>query len=193
MTIMQRLIIVAVALFWTSSAWAQDCCPYCGCREQIHRVCRVKCEMKKVPKVTYCCEAEDFCIGDRSKICGYTCEVDCDGCKHYKENRTPCGAKMFCRKKLVKTVVDKEVPVYTWVVEYMCDRCAAEAEKPEDSTATASLKETEALKQSSVAASKPAAVKPGNRVEEKRSLIRRASAEVEESSKSPGTARRRSK
>jgi len=135
--------------------------------------------MKKVPKTTYCCEEEDFCIGDRSKKCGWSCEVDCHGCKQYKEIRTPCGATMFSRRKLKKVVTEKEEPVYIWVVECMCDHCAAKAAKSDQATAEAALRESSTSKPTTVAESLPASTRPSDRLDETKSLIRRAGAVVE--------------
>jgi hypothetical protein len=99
-------------------------------------VCRVICETKKVPKVTYSCECEDFCVpgpSERTRVC------DCDNCKKWVYTPT-CGT-VRTRKKLVKHEEMKEVVSYRWVVENMCPACATKtsdpniAPEPEDAAA----------------------------------------------------------
>ena len=61
---MKSLICCAlVALAYGSSlALAGDCCQHCGCQCACQKVCRLVCETKKVTKVDYDCECEDFCV-----------------------------------------------------------------------------------------------------------------------------------
>lgn len=117
---------------------AAQCCDHCGCQSNCHQVCRPICEIKKVPKVTYDCECEDFCVPGKS------CHsVVCDECGNKRHVYTPTCGDVRTRTKLIKheTTVDKVT--YKWVVETVCcgcrERCAAaeKAGKPLDPAATA--------------------------------------------------------
>jgi hypothetical protein len=124
---MRSLITVAGILataFCCPWALAGDCCQHCGCNSGIRKVCRLTCEVKKVPETTYSCECEDFCVPGRSLKCGSVCETDCNGCEHCKPNWVPQCASVYTRSTLKKTTVDKEKKVYKWVVEYVCDNCS---------------------------------------------------------------------
>lgn len=114
-----------VVLAGAASAYAGgSCCDQCGCQCQVRKVCRLTCDVKKVPKVSYTCECEDFCVPGPSKRCGCTCEVDCNGCEKCKPNQVPQCAKVRTKTKLYKHVEMEEKKVYKWVVEYVCDSCA---------------------------------------------------------------------
>jgi hypothetical protein len=115
-------ISLLVALAWGEMAVAQECCDRCGC-QSCRKVCRVVCDVKKVPHTTYTCECEDFCVPKRSERCGTTCECDCNGHPHRKPNFVPTCATVRTKNKLIKHVEEKEVKTYKWVVEYLCDDC----------------------------------------------------------------------
>jgi hypothetical protein len=118
-------IAAIVVLAGAATAYAGgSCCDHCGCDCQVRKVCRLICDVKKVPKVTYSCECEDFCVPGPSKHCGCTCEVDCNGCEKCKKNQVPQCAKVRTKTKLYKHVEMEEKKVYKWVVEYVCDSCA---------------------------------------------------------------------
>ncbi|MDX1945432.1 MAG: hypothetical protein SFU86_08485 [Pirellulaceae bacterium] len=102
-----------------------DCCAGCGCQCACRKVCRLVCETKKVPKTTYSCQCEDFCLPGKSKHCGTICEPGCEGCPQCKPHYVPQSGGLHTRTKLVKTITEKEEKVYRWVVEYCCDKCAA--------------------------------------------------------------------
>jgi hypothetical protein len=77
--------------------------------------------MKKVTKVEYSCECEDFCVPGRGeKIC-----QDCCREPAYK----PASAEVRTKKKLIKHEVITEEPTYKWVVERVCDECAQRCQK----------------------------------------------------------------
>jgi len=120
---MKPLLLCAIALVACRPAWA-GCCKHCGCDASCQKVCRVICEVKKVPKVTYDCECEDFCIPGKS--CRTTVRDEC-GCK--KHIYTPGCGHVRTRTKLVKHEEMEEKVVYKWVVEDLCcgckERCAA--------------------------------------------------------------------
>src|SRR5437762_1480449 len=128
------MALAIVALLGATAA-GQDGCDRCGCQCNTHAVCRLKCETKKVPKITYSCECEDFCIPGVSKKCGYVSETDECGCEHCKPNWVPQCARVHTRTKLFKHVTEKEEKTYKWVVEYVCDRCAAKCDCPMDAAA----------------------------------------------------------
>lgn len=104
---------------------AQECCVSCGCHTCIRKVCHVKCETKKVPKVEYSCECEDFCVPGPSLKAGYECGTpDCKGCSKCKVKWVPQCADVYTRHKLKKTTTEKEEIAYKWVVETFCEQCA---------------------------------------------------------------------
>ncbi len=121
---MKSVLFCAILLVACRSGWAQCCCDHCGCDNSCRKVCRVVCETVKVPKITYCCECEDFCVP------GPSCRTKvCDECGHHKIIYTPTCGKVLTRKKLVKKEEVREKTVYKWVVENLCcdccQRCAA--------------------------------------------------------------------
>jgi len=124
----ETLVAAAVVAVAASIAWAGDCCQRCGCDCQPRKVCRLTCEEKETPCVTYSCQCEDFCVPGPSQKCGCTCEVGCDGCQKCQPNYLPTCAKAHTKKKLYKHVEMKKEKVYKWVVEYVCDHCAENCE-----------------------------------------------------------------
>ena len=114
------LVLVACS---STLAAADDCskCQQCGCAAQCQKTCRLICETKKVPKVTYTCECEEFCVPGPSTRC-----VDCDECGHKKYTYTPTCAQVRTRKKAVKHETMEEKSSYRWVVEDVCGACAGQ-------------------------------------------------------------------
>jgi hypothetical protein len=122
------------------------CCESCGCQCPTRKVCHWKCEMKEVKDYEWKCECEDFCIpgpsphcrveecGECADCCNDCCD-DCCGCGHdcvrhlggclchKKKWGAPCGCCVRTKKKLIRVDVVKQVPVYTCVIEEVCDRC----------------------------------------------------------------------
>ena len=118
---------------------AGGCCEKCGC-DDCDVCCKLVCETKKVPKVKYCCKCEDFCVPHECPTTTvHECEApkcECDSCCNHE-----CGAETWLKnlfhcdnahagcadsigkKKLVKFVEQKEVPVYKWVAEKHCHQC----------------------------------------------------------------------
>jgi hypothetical protein len=125
------LLVFAIVLGFGTSAWA-GCCAHCGRECECRSVCHLKCEKKKVTKVEFSCECEDFCVPCKSEKCGTQCECKsveglCGGCKEIcceKPVYRPTSAVIHTRKKLVKHEVTKEEPSYKWVVEKVCDGCS---------------------------------------------------------------------
>lgn len=109
------------------------CCGRCGCHGPLKKVCRVVCEMKEVKVTCWDVECDDFCVplpGCGHGCCGQSCgEPGCcdSGCGCAKPVTPPKCGKVRCRKKLVKRVVTKKVPVYKCVVEYVCAGCCGES------------------------------------------------------------------
>jgi hypothetical protein len=128
----------------TALTIAQECCITCGCPTCVRKVCHVKCEIKKVPVTEYSCECEDFCVPGPSKKCGKECTVDCHGCEKCKTNWIPQCAEVHTRNKLKKTVTEKEEKTYKWVVETLCEGCAAHCVTSE-----------QALRQQPIASARP--------------------------------------
>lgn len=114
---MKAFLCCALLLAFCQSALAQ-CCNHCGCQSNCRKVCRVICETKKVPKVTYDCECEDFCVPGPS--CRSTV---CDECGHKKHVYTPGCGEVRTRTKLVKKETMEEKVTYKWVVETLCGGC----------------------------------------------------------------------
>jgi hypothetical protein len=145
------LAMMIVALSASASS-ADCCCQDCGCSCQTGKICRLVREKKKVPKVTYTSECEDFCVPGPSKRCGYTCECE-DDCtcglhSHRKTIWEPTCAKVRTRSKLVKKEETKEVDSWKWVVEDLCPKCAAnskQAKQPDQNTLAAGEDQQEVL------------------------------------------------
>lgn len=99
------------------------CCQRCGCQDSCRKVCRLVCEMKETVKTTYSCVCDDVCVPGPSK----NCVSDCDRCS--QPTQVPTCARVKTRKLLVKHEEKVQRPTYRWVVEYVCDGCAACTEK----------------------------------------------------------------
>ncbi len=122
------------------------CCDCgCACDDNCDKVCKLVCEKKKITKIHYACECEDFCVPGRSCfVCDNCAEAPCpelpkDQCSccahspltdiHWKDwNPGECGC-VKTRKKLVKYEVTAEVPSFKWVVEKRCAACACNEAK----------------------------------------------------------------
>jgi hypothetical protein len=118
------------------------CCSHCGGYDRCHKVCRLVCEEKKVEIVCWGCKCEDFCLpkcGERG--CKH-CETVCEDCETQATKNGICsaphrfvwfdwrpgGASMHTKTKLMKKVIVRKVPTYKYVVEDLCDTCAAKVE-----------------------------------------------------------------
>jgi hypothetical protein len=122
------LILVAAALSTVYLRAGGPCCCHCGCESSCRKVCRVVCEMKEVTKVTYDCKCEDICIpgpSSRERVCNCG---HCDACCQKSWQWTPSCATVKTRQVPVRKEEKLKKPTYKWVVEYVCDRCAAGAE-----------------------------------------------------------------
>jgi hypothetical protein len=117
---MKSLACCTVLLFACRAAWA-DCCEHCGCESPCRKVCRLVCETEKVPKTTYDCACEEFCVPGPSKR-----TTVCDACGNKHQVYTPTCGKLRTRTKLVKHETFEEKIVYKWVVEDVCCQCAAQ-------------------------------------------------------------------
>ncbi|MBS0208574.1 MAG: hypothetical protein JSS27_06425 [Planctomycetes bacterium] len=121
------LLVLAAMLAAPLLAYAgrhHHCCPNCGCHN-VKKICCLVPEVKKVPRVVYDCECEDFCVPGPSKMCGVKCVPDCDalhGCR--KEIIwKPCCGQVRTRTKLVKKTVIDEKPGFKCVVKVICNGC----------------------------------------------------------------------
>jgi hypothetical protein len=103
----------------------RDRCADCGCQAVCCKVCRAVETTKKVPKVIYDCECEDFCVPGPSAR-----SIECDECGHKKHVYTPTCAEVRTRKKLVKREKVEEVKSTEWVVENLCRSCADKCDAP---------------------------------------------------------------
>jgi hypothetical protein len=127
-TILFKSLIAALLAFTTYVSWSfageHHGCQRCGCACQVTKVCQLTCETKKVPETKFSMECEDFCVTGPTKKCN--CQGQ--GCPHCRPTGAPDWASMFTRKKLMKTVTEKEIKVYKWVVVDLCAQCAAQTE-----------------------------------------------------------------
>jgi hypothetical protein len=152
------ILSIAIGLLMAGSATAADrcgtpdSCGHCGRRSVCNKVCRVVCEMKKVTKVVWTVECDEFCAplpgcGHGCGSCGDACgcgEESCDSCAKdaCAELRSrplvapKCG-KVRCRKTLVKKEITCEVPAYKCVVEFRCPGCEADCSAEEATPAAA--------------------------------------------------------
>jgi hypothetical protein len=113
------LLLLLIVCPATASV-AGDCCAGCGCHQACTKVCRAVCEIKKVTTPVYDCECEEFCLPGKSQRC-----VTFDECGHRKVEYLPTCGDVRTRNKLIKREETKEVRSYKWVVEDLCDACAA--------------------------------------------------------------------
>jgi len=135
-----------------SSCDAVQSCGDCGAQ----KACQVICETKKVTKVVWRIECEDFCVpmpGRKTKCCSdhgcrtgcgkagcaeATCgDANCGGCcddpcasLQDRDYVTPRCGKVRTRKKLVKDTITCEVPSFKCIVT-ACDACGACGESQE--------------------------------------------------------------
>ncbi len=127
-----KTLIAAIAVSLTALAFAATagapCCQECGCNSCVRKICRRVCEMKEVKSYEYSCKCEDFCVPGPSQNCHMHCKPDCKephGVKYEQHCDPPCWAEVHTKNKLYKHEVVKKVPHYKWVVEHVCDACAA--------------------------------------------------------------------
>jgi len=132
------------------------CCAECGCHTPCRKVCRLVCEEKKVDVTCWGCKCEEFCVPNPScpgcrhckTVCA-DCKAKCDPKAPHTEpkafvwfNWFPNGARIYTRAKLMKKTETVTVPGYKWVVEDLCQQCAANsvtkenAEMPKDNKAS---------------------------------------------------------
>lgn len=113
------LVLIALGTALAQRAECCDHCARCGCESDCCKTCRLVCETKKVPKITYSCKCEDFCVPGPSEH-----SISCDECGKKKHIYTPTCAEVRTRKVLVKHETMEEVPSHKWVVENVCAACA---------------------------------------------------------------------
>lgn len=153
-----RTLVLTLAIGWTIAdmAVAADCCapPTCAAVQSCNdcgaqKACQVICETKKVTKVVWRIECEDFCVpmpGCRDKCCASNgcqegcgeascCNDSCDPCASLQDREyvTPRCGKVRTKKKLVKDTITCEVPSFKCVVT-ACDACGACGEEQEVTT-----------------------------------------------------------
>ncbi len=161
-----RTLVLTMAIGWmiADSAVAADCCapPTCAAEQSCcgatqacgdcgaQKACQVICETKKVTKVVWRIECEDFCAplpGRQRECCasdgcgtgcgeagcaeatcgeagcGDCCDDPCASLQNRKYVQPRCG-KVRTRKKLVRVEITCEVPSYKCIVT-ACDACGA--------------------------------------------------------------------
>jgi len=117
------LALVAAPLLATAGH-AHRSCHQCGC-QRVCKVCKLVPDVKKVPKIVYDVECEDFCVPGPSKKCGVRCVPDCDALHGCRKEIVwqPCCGKVYTRKKLVKKTIIEEKPGFKCVVVVLCKGC----------------------------------------------------------------------
>lgn len=111
-------------------------CSQCGCAASCRKVCRLKCEEKKISVTVWSSKSEEVCIPGPSAREGKQCEEeefqspDSDCPESLKQRMVwwqwlPKSAPTLHEQhKLMKKTVTKTVPSYRWVVEDLCPECA---------------------------------------------------------------------
>ena len=115
-------------------------CARCGCGGRSQQVCRLVPQEKKVDIVCWGHKCEDFCLEGPStpgcknseEVCDFGDEGKADapcslGKRFVWTEWCPSWAKIHTKKKLMKRTVTKKIPSHKWVVEDLCDECAAKA------------------------------------------------------------------
>lgn len=121
-------------------AWGQtSCCAQCGCVAGCQRVCRLKCEEKRVTETLWAGKSEEICLPGKSRCVDQQCEMIGD---QVPDAEVPCAQpKKFVwnlwqpitaptsatKSKLMKRTIVKTIPSYRWVVEDLCPDCEATA------------------------------------------------------------------
>jgi hypothetical protein len=122
-----------------SAIVGEGCCARCGRSGECCKICRVVYEEKKVEVTCWGLKCEDFCLPGPGAPGCRNCEEVCDFCDDAgKANGIdsapkrfvwtewcPSWARIHTKKKQMKRVVTKTVPTYKWVVEALCEACAA--------------------------------------------------------------------
>lgn len=103
------VLLAAIAAFAVRSTGGEGCCHHCGCNCHVKKVCKLICEDKKVPEISYDVKCEDICLHGHSHKCG--CEW------------IPTCKRVKTIKKLVKHESTKVVPHYKCIVETYCSKC----------------------------------------------------------------------
>ena len=126
-------------------------CDGCGCHDRCRAVCRPVCTTKTVSEICWGSECEDFCMPGEVRhdcrplwrpwtICcqgcgSCDCEGPCDGqcrdCTCGTNCAAPGGSRMVTRKKLMFRVVEYEIPVTRWEIDYLCEQCC-DGDRPAD-------------------------------------------------------------
>jgi hypothetical protein len=121
-------------------------CTHCGYRGSCNKVCRLKCEEKKVEVICWGLKCEDFCVNGCSKQCAKHCEILCEECDGVDPCEAPSTgpkkfvwsewapkrcAKIYTKSKLMKKTVTKKIPTYKWVVVDLCAQCEAKTKEAE--------------------------------------------------------------
>lgn len=104
---------------------SEKTCARCGAPHPTCKVCKPTTETKKVSKTEFDCECEDFCVPGRSRLCGVEKGCDNCGCVTCKRIWEPTCAQVRSKRVLKKETTEVEEKVQKWVVEELCDACAA--------------------------------------------------------------------
>ena len=134
---LQSTLTLLFTLLSTVATAGDGTCARCGCGA-CHQICRLVPQEKKVDVVCWGYKCEDFCLGGPSTPGCKNCEEVCDfgdqgktdapcslGKRFVWTEWCPSWAKIHAKKKLMKRTVTKKVPSHKWVVEDLCDTCAA--------------------------------------------------------------------
>lgn len=114
------------------------CCSHCGRDSGCRKVCRLVCEDRKITKVCWGRQCEDFCVPGPTWCGKKHCEMVCTECANPNDPKAVTTgpsplvwrdwipgrcACVHTRARLMKKTVTKTVPSYKWQVEYLCAGC----------------------------------------------------------------------
>ncbi len=137
--------IVALAAGWSFSVQAITAtavaggamCSRCGCNTSCRKVCRLKCEERKITETIWSSESEEFCEpGLSRRVCKHCSTLESDAPKPECQCRLKVpfvwwewlpfkSPTIHERHKLMKKTVTKTIPSYRWVIEDLCEECAS--------------------------------------------------------------------
>ena len=103
-------------------------CSRCGCC-QLKKVCHMVSDTKKVTITKYTVEEEEVCLLGKShreeRIVPDECSPGCQRCETVQVPR--CG-RIVCQKKLKKTSMTVDKPIFKCVIETVCCQCGGRCE-----------------------------------------------------------------
>lgn len=138
---MKRVLFLLAAVIALGTALTDAAGPCgCNCSNSCKTYCRLVCTMKSELTFDYSMDCDQYCHLGPSDKCGKkkVCDNGILGF-HWETIWKPnCSCVVREKRTLVKVPVVKQVPVYTCVVERVCDHCGC---RHADARATQHLQE----------------------------------------------------